>query len=117
GRFATETRLGGKGRRHPVLCAFNISRTDSVAAGEVHAPTATCHNAPEQSGVMTERHCAASRRFSWKRIQPRWTPCLSVLYLRCMSSVEEYRNRSKKARKKADTSCIELERQGLLIIA
>ena len=65
----------------------------------------------------TERHCAASRRFSGKRIQPRWTPCLSVLYLRCMSSVEEYRKRAKEARQQADTSCIELERQGLLIIA
>ena len=34
-----------------------------------------------------------------------------------MSSVEEYRKRAKEARQQANTSCIELERQGLLIIA
>ena len=66
---------------------------------------------------MTERHCAASRRFSGKRIQPRWTPCLSVLYLRCMSSVEEYRKRAQEARQQANTCDGGLERQGLLIIA
>ena len=34
-----------------------------------------------------------------------------------MASPEEYRKRAKEARQQADTSCIELERQGLLIIA
>ena len=34
-----------------------------------------------------------------------------------MMSPEEYRKRAKEARQQANTSCIELERQGLLIIA
>jgi hypothetical protein len=34
-----------------------------------------------------------------------------------MSSAEEYRKRAKEARQQANTCCIALERQGLLIIA
>jgi hypothetical protein len=33
---------------------LNILKSDSAAAGVSCAPTATCHNAPEQSGVMTD---------------------------------------------------------------
>ena len=33
---------------------LNILKSDSAAAGVSCSPTATCHNAPEQSGVMTD---------------------------------------------------------------
>ena len=52
---ACDDARGGTGEeKAPSRQTFNISMSDSAAAGGVHAPTATCHNAPEQSGVMTE---------------------------------------------------------------
>jgi hypothetical protein len=51
-------RSGTGEEKAPSRQTFNISRTDKRSGRGVHAPTATCHNAPEQSGVMTESNIA-----------------------------------------------------------